>query len=97
LNKPYIIHFNALNCAVRILCDPRECVRNNRYAQDLMIYFVDNMELLYGKETLIYNIHNLIHISTDVLNHGPLDSFSCFLFENFLQKIKLMIKGGAQP
>lgn len=97
LSKPQIVHFNALNCAVRILCDSRECVRNNRYAQDLMIYFVDNMELLYGKETLIYNIHNLIHISADVLNYGSLDSFSCFPFENFLQKIKLMIKGGAQP
>lgn len=97
LSKSHMIHFNALNCAVRILCDPRECIRNNRYAQDLMIFFVDNMELLYGKETLIYNVHNLIHISTDVLNHGPLDSFSCFPFENFLQKIKLMIKGGAQP
>ncbi|XP_071652764.1 uncharacterized protein [Temnothorax longispinosus] len=97
LSKPQIIHFNVLNCAVRILCDPRECVRNNSYAQDLMIYFVDNMELLYGEETLIYNIHNLIHIPEDVLNHGPLDSFSCFPFENFLQKIKLMIKGGAQP
>lgn len=97
LSKPQIIHFNALNCAVRILCDPRECVRNNGYAQDLMIYFVDNMELLYGEETLIYNIHNLIHIPEDVLNHGPLDSFSCFPFENFLQKIKLMMKDGAQP
>lgn len=62
-----------------------------------MIYFVDNMELLYGEETLIYNIHNFIHIPENVLNHGPLDSFSCFPFENFLQKIKLMIKGGAQP
>lgn len=70
LNESYIIHFNALNCAVRILCDPRECIRNNKYAQDLMIYFVNNMELLYGKETLLYNIHNLIHISEDVLNHA---------------------------
>lgn len=86
-----------INCAVRILCDIKECVCNNKYAQDLMTYFVDNMELLYGEETLMYNIHNFIHISADVLNYGPLDSFSCFPFKSFLQKIKLMIKGGAQP
>ena len=97
LEKSYIVHFNVLNCAVRILCDPKECISNNRYAQDLMIYFVNNVQLLYDKETVIYNIHNLIHISSDVLNHGPLDSFSCFPFESFLQKIKFMIKGGAQP
>lgn len=70
LSTPEVINFNALNCAVRILCDPRECVRNNKYAQDLMHYFVKNMELLYGEETLIYDIHNLVYIAQDVLNHS---------------------------
>ena len=32
LSKPQIIHFNALNCAVRILCDPRQCIGDNKYA-----------------------------------------------------------------
>ena len=97
LSKPQIIHFNALNCAVRILCDPRQCIRNNKYAHDLMVYFVDNMKYLYGENTIIYNVHNLIHISADVLNFRPLDSFSCFPFENFLQKVKQIIKSGANP
>lgn len=97
LTEPQMIHFNALNCAVRILCDPRECVRNYQYAQDLIIYFVETMKLLYAEETLIYNIHNLIHLSADVLIYGPLNAFSCFSFENFLQTIKFLLKDGANP
>ena len=97
LSKLQIIHFNALNCAVQVLCDPRQCIRNNKYAYDLMVYFVDNMKYLYGEDTIIYNVQNLIHISADVLDFGPLDYFSCFPFENFLQKVKQMIKSGANP
>ena len=97
LTETQIIRFNALNCAVRILCDPREFLRNNKYAADLMIYFVENMKLLYGEGTLIYNVHNLIHILADALIHGPLDAFSCFPFEIYLQIIKSLVKGGAQP
>lgn len=40
LPKKYLMHFNSLNCAMRILCDPRDCYKNNAYAKELLIYFV---------------------------------------------------------
>lgn len=40
LPKEYLIHFNSLHCAMRILCDSRDCYRNNAYAKELLIYFV---------------------------------------------------------
>ena len=36
------IHFNALNCAMRILYSVDDCDRNNEYAHDLLVYFVQN-------------------------------------------------------
>lgn len=69
-------------------------ITNNNYAKDLLIYFVRTCEHLYGKEFMIYNIHNLIHLSNDVAKFGHLDSFSSFLFENFLFSIKKQLKKG---
>lgn len=33
-------------------------------------------------EFISYNIHGLSHLAKDVLEHGPLDSFSAFPYEN---------------
>lgn len=82
----HYIHFNVFNCAMRILCHPVDCFRNNQYAQDLLKYFVRKFKTLYGEENLTYNLHNLIHLSNDVLTYGSLDTFSAFPFENSMQK-----------
>lgn len=95
--KSRLIHFNSLNCAVRILADQRECLRNNEYSNSLLNYFTEQMEFLYGPESIIYNVHNLIHLSADVLKYGPLDKFSVFAFENYLQRIKKMVRKGYNP
>lgn len=39
-----------------------------------------------------YNIHNLIHLISDVKTFGSLDKFSAFPFENYMYTIKMMIK-----
>ncbi|XP_071579761.1 uncharacterized protein [Temnothorax nylanderi] len=93
----HYIHFNAFNCAMRILCHLVDCFRNNQYAQDLLKYFVRECKTLYGEENLIYNVHNLIHLSNDVLTYGSLDTFSAFSFENYMQKLKKMIRKSQSP
>uniref|UniRef100_T1H3V6 Uncharacterized protein n=1 Tax=Megaselia scalaris TaxID=36166 RepID=T1H3V6_MEGSC len=40
-----------------------------------------------GRQPNCDNFHNLIHIYDDVLNFGPLDNFSAFKFENFIQSL----------
>lgn len=42
-------------------------------------------------------MHNLIHLTNDVIKFGPLDNFSAFKFENFLYKIKNKLKKSGQP
>lgn len=89
LNGNELYHVNILNCAVRILCDPIQCIKNNEYAHRLLINFVAKMRTLYGELNIIYNVHNLVHLARYVLLlDGLLDTFSCFPFEDFLFIIK---------
>ena len=44
--------------------------------------------LVYGNDTLDYNVHGLFHLAQDVRWFGPLESFSAFSFESFLNRIK---------
>lgn len=97
LPQNYLLHFNSLHCAIRILCHESNCINNNEYAKDLLVYFVKTSKILYGKDFIISNIHNLIHISDDVIKFGHLDSFSSFSFKNFLNEIKKQLKKGEKP
>lgn len=97
LPPQYLLHFQSLHCAIRILCHETECISNNQYAKDLLIYFVETSKILYGNTFVIYNVHNLIHLAEDVLKFGSLETFSAFSFENFLHIIKKTIRKGEKP
>ncbi|XP_048515587.1 uncharacterized protein LOC125502070 [Athalia rosae] len=90
-------HICSLQCAIFILCHPTDCMYNNDDAKELLTYFVQTMKLLYGEETIIYNVHNLVHLPEDVKLYGPLDSFSAFPFENHMQVIKKSLRKGSKP
>ena len=92
-----VLNFNYLSCAIRILCDPTQCKINNQYAKKLLKRFVQDFKELYGKQYVTYTIHNLVHISDDVKNHGPLDTFSAFDHENFMTFIKKLIRKNEKP
>lgn len=92
-----MFHFNLLNCALRILYDPNECIRNNPLAKELLTVYVNYMKIYFGEIQIIYNVHNLLHLADDVLRFGPLDSFSVINFENYLQTIKKLVRKGSYP
>lgn len=80
-------HFMILNIAMVIL------LSNNMneyidYARDLMIYFVKQFEIIYGKHLVSHNVHGIIHIADDYERFGPLDNISAFPFENFMKNLK---------
>lgn len=60
----------------------------NTYANSLLLYFVSNYGSIYGEEYVSHNVHNLLHLSNDVQSFGSLDNFSCFKYENYMQKVK---------
>lgn len=43
------------------------------------------------------NIHNLIHVVEEVERFGPLNTISSYPFENYLFKIKNMLRSGRLP
>jgi len=97
LPNKLILHFNLLNCALRILYDPTQCMRNNPLAKELLIIYINLMKHYFGKIHIIFNIHNLLHLSDNVLRFGLPDSFSVISFENHLQTIKQLVRKGSQP
>lgn len=46
----------------------------------------------YGEHFISYNVHCLIHLPKFVKTHGSFYNFSCFWYENYLQKIKNCLK-----
>lgn len=92
-------HFMLLSCAIRILCDP-DMVKDDKmtdYAEQLLRKFVDTYQVVYPGSNVVYNVHNLIHLANDVRHNGDLDSSSAFRFENYLGKIKRLVRSGNLP
>lgn len=90
-------HFLCFHVAITILANPNTYLSKNNYAQELLIYFVNNFGELYGKKYNSHNLHNLLHLSRDCIRHGPLDQFSAFPFENKLQQIKRLVRSPSLP
>jgi len=95
LNNDRYINFLSLHVAIIILTCPKYSHFIN-YASNLLLYFVNTFKILYGAENISHNVHNLLHLSEDVKIH-PLDNFSAFPFENYLQTILKSIRKGEKP
>ncbi|XP_046408651.1 uncharacterized protein LOC124173179 isoform X1 [Ischnura elegans] len=91
-------HFMILHVAIRILCSNEMAVGHCEYAKQLLHSFVSAMTMNYGPDSVVYNIHNLIHTADDVkFMSAPLQDFSCFPFENMLGQIKRIIRTANNP
>lgn len=97
LKNEYFLHFLSLHCAIRIMACQDLITEYIGYANELLIYFVKEYGDLYGPEFVNHNVHNLLHLVLDVKIFGPLDKFSCFPFENYMHKIKMMLKTSNKP
>lgn len=84
-----------LHVVMRILSseDLQELIN---YAEELIKFFIKTFIKLYGKQNISHNIHNFVHLVNDVRRFGPVDNFSAFKFENFLQ-IKKYLRKGEKP
>jgi len=62
------------------------------YAEELLNHFVLSSKLIYSPKILSHNFHNLLHITDDARKFGNLNLFSNFSSENYLQKIKKLLR-----
>lgn len=87
-------HFLLLVIACRVLNDTKLCIIHANYARELLRKFFQLFPSFYGLDSQIMNNHNLIHLADDVEHSKTnLSSISAFPFENYLGKIKRLIKG----
>jgi len=67
------------------------------YTKDLLKWFVTKSSEIYGDCFVSYNVHSLIHLHQDVENFQcGLEKLSAFPFENFMQRIKKMVRKSHQ-
>ncbi|XP_076621593.1 uncharacterized protein LOC143341998 [Colletes latitarsis] len=93
-------HFLLLHAAMRILLHNKLHldVEWLNKAREMLIQFVNDSSILYGREYSIYNVHNLVHITDDVQNlKYSLEELSCFPFENYLGKLISMLRRWNKP
>ena len=87
-------HFLSLSVASRILVSPTLVKSRWQYASELLVYFVEQGRVLYGKEFIVYNVHSMIHLASEAHHYGGLDKCSSSPFENYMQKLKKMVCSG---
>ncbi|PIK42768.1 hypothetical protein BSL78_20370 [Apostichopus japonicus] len=90
-------NFLLLFVGIFILISPSLSVSHCDYAHQLIVLFVQHFGSVYGKSMLTYNVHCLSHLASDVKQHGSLDNFSGFPFENFLKSLKRLIRKPTSP
>lgn len=81
LKKKYIDHFLLLSSSIYILLQQSISLEEYKIASSRIIDFVENYEILYGKENVVPNVHLLQHLPMAVKNQGPLWCQSVFGFE----------------
>jgi hypothetical protein len=91
LSKSGYKHFLTFHYAIRVLL-AQHYRQHLDYAKTLLQYFVRKFEQIYGRESLSYNVHGLLHLVEDSVVHGPLDHYSSFRFEDHLYQIKRLIR-----
>ena len=64
------------------------------YAAQLLEKIVLDYSSIYTKYNLTSNVHNLLHVTKDVQNLGPLPEISTYDCENTLQFIKRLARPG---
>ena len=97
LPSPLYRHFLCLHVAIKLLSSEPLCFTHNRFCARLLKHFAKESAKLYGAHFITFNVHCLIHLPGDVMRFGPLDKFSSFPFENYLQQLKRRIRRSNNP
>lgn len=89
-------HFLTLYCGIAI-CSNKAYQYLLPLAEKLLRYFVEHYKDFYGAAYVTSNVHNLLHVTAEVVMYGTLDTFNAYPFENKLYMIKRMLRDGKNP
>lgn len=81
-----------LSVGIHILLNKSLGTTYNGYVHELLVAFVKHFCEVYGDENAVYNIHGLVHLAKQAQLFGSLDNISSFPYENYLSKLKRMVR-----
>lgn len=90
-------NFLLLHVGIHILLNDTLSIAYNQYAHDILEGFVNHFSDIFGKDMVVYNVHCLVHLSEDAKVYVSLDNISSFPFENFLAKLKRIVRKPTFP
>ena len=59
--------------------------------------FVKNFQILYDRESMVFDVHLLLHLPDAIRKFGPSQNYSLFVYENYNGVIGKFIKGPNGP
>lgn len=86
-------HFLLLSSAVTIL-SCKEYLKYIIVAEKMIELYIEKFIHIYGIDSISSNVHNLCHVVDDVKNFGILPDISTYPFENFLNRLKHLVRSG---
>lgn len=93
LKKKYFDHFLLLCYGIANLSKPKIHLREIEHARALIDLFIADVEKLYGRHKISYNVHMSGHLSEYVNLYGPLWAWSAFPFEDMNGFVKKTVHG----
>ena len=97
LTKRQYDHFMCLHVGVCILMNVELVAQHSEYARQLLHYFVLESIEIYGRKFVTYNVHCLVHLPDVAVFYGSLENCSAYKFENYLQRLKRLVRSGRRP
>lgn len=88
LKREQFEHFLLLHSAIFILSNEHFIKKYIDVAESSLRKFVFTSKNIMGEDFIVYNVHNLIHLTDDVRKYGSINEYSCFPFENYLSFLK---------
>ncbi|XP_049332101.1 uncharacterized protein LOC125799437 isoform X1 [Astyanax mexicanus] len=90
-------NFMLFSVAMFLLLTPDISEEKLCFAGNILVCFVRHFGELYGKEEIVFNVHQLVHLADEYRRFGALDNVSAFPFENCLGRIKKLVRKPHQP
>ncbi len=88
VNNAFLYYIASYICAVRLFYEPVESIKDLELGNELITNYIKHAEEFYSMSAYSYTLHAHLHLKDQVLEHGPLQDNSQFVFEvkQFLNK-----------
>jgi len=65
---------------------------NIETSQQMLNLYVENFPLVFGRNSVSYNVHGLLHVRETLQHIGAPIAGSSYAFENYLQTLKKFVR-----